>query len=70
MIQLKTIVDVADNNASGVTLAPGTPAQYNSVDSGNLYNWFGFRQAIPTLSMLALGVLALALMGVARNRMT
>lgn len=34
-------VDVRDNNASGgLTLAPGTPGQFQSVDSGNNTNWF------------------------------
>ena len=35
-------VDARDNDASGgATIAPGTPAQYHSVDSGRLINWFG-----------------------------
>jgi len=33
-------VNARDNNASGATIAPGQPAQYNSVDGGNLLNWF------------------------------
>ena len=34
-------VDVRDNNASGgLTLAPGAPGLYQSVDSGNNTNWF------------------------------
>ena len=35
-------VNARDNDASGgATIAPGTPAQYHSVDSGALINWFG-----------------------------
>lgn len=33
-------VNARDNNASGATIAPGQPAQYQSIDGGNLVNWF------------------------------
>lgn len=34
-------VNARDNTASAATIAPGTPAQYHSVDAGGLINWFG-----------------------------
>ena len=34
-------VNARDNTASAATIAPGTPAQYSSVDGGGLVNWFG-----------------------------
>lgn len=58
-------VDVADNNATGTTLAPGTPAATHSVNSGNVYNWFDFLTAIPTLTVPAMVGLALLLGGIA-----
>ena len=33
-------VSARDNNASIARIAPGPPAQFNSVDAGNLANWF------------------------------
>jgi len=40
--QMIGYVNARDNDASGgATIAPGTPAQYHSVDSGGLINWFG-----------------------------
>lgn len=33
-------VDVADNHAVGVSLAPGPVERYDAVDSGNLLRWF------------------------------
>jgi len=33
-------VRARDNNASIAHIAPGLPAQFNSVDGGNLINWF------------------------------
>lgn len=38
----QTIAYVAarDNAATGATIAPGPPASFNSVDGGNLFNWF------------------------------
>jgi hypothetical protein len=33
-------VDARDNKASSAAIAPGTAATYNSVDSGDLTNWF------------------------------
>jgi hypothetical protein len=61
-------VDVADNTAIGATLAPGLPAASHSVNSGNVYNWFDFLTAIPTLTLPALLGLALLLGGVALRR--
>ena len=34
-------VNARDNTASAATIAPGTAAQYHSVDAGGLINWFG-----------------------------
>ena len=62
-------VDVGDNNAlGGQWLAPGLPADFESVDSGNNFNWFlnTYQPVpVPTLSWLALIALVLALMTVA-----
>jgi len=33
-------VDARDNKASGAAIAPGAAASYQSVDGGNLLNWF------------------------------
>ncbi len=33
-------VDARDNKASVARIAPGTPASFNSIDAGNLVNWF------------------------------
>lgn len=33
-------VNARDNNASGATIAPGAASSYNSIDGGNLLNWF------------------------------
>jgi len=59
-------VDVRDNNAlSGQLLAPGFPADYESIDSGDNSNWFLdlFEYVpVPTLSPWALLVLIMVLM--------
>ena len=34
-------VNARDNTASVATIAPGQPSLYNSIDGGNLINWFG-----------------------------
>ncbi len=34
-------VNARDNTAIAAGIAPGTPAQYHSVDAGGLTNWFG-----------------------------
>jgi hypothetical protein len=39
--QIIAYVDARDDRASGATIAPGAPATYQSVDDGNLTNWFG-----------------------------
>src|SRR5689334_15489945 len=38
--QTVSYVNARDNNASAATIAPGAASLYNSVDSGNLLNWF------------------------------
>lgn len=38
--QVIAYVDVKDNHASGQPLAPGTPASFHSIDSGNSNGWF------------------------------
>ncbi|GAX62657.1 hypothetical protein SCALIN_C38_0020 [Candidatus Scalindua japonica] len=38
--QLIDYIDVKDLDATGESLAPGSPGDYNSVDSGNNNNWF------------------------------
>jgi len=62
-------VDVRDNNAlGGQWFASGSPADFESVDSGNNFNWFlntYLPVPVPTLSWLALIALVLALMTVA-----
>lgn len=40
-VQSIDYVSARDNTASVATIAPGTPAQYRSVDAGGLINWFG-----------------------------
>jgi hypothetical protein len=64
--QLVDYVDVADNHATGQLMAPGTPAQYHSIDSGNTDRWFTTLVEIPTLSewgqiVLMCGLLTLGL---------
>ncbi|MFT3790629.1 MAG: tail fiber domain-containing protein [Rudaea sp.] len=62
-------VSARDNQATGATIAPGPAANYQSVDAGNLVNWFaavltpGGSATVPTpmLDPLVLSVLALAL---------
>jgi len=43
-------VNARDNTASAATIAPGTPAQYRSVDAGGLINWFGGAVGVGTAS--------------------
>jgi hypothetical protein len=63
-------VDVKDNNAAipGQYLAPGSPAAFNSVDSGNNFRWFlsgggggGGATPIPAISGPSLVILLLLL---------
>ena len=62
-------VDVQDNNALGGSLiAPGTPALFNSIDSGNNFNWFNLPVPVPALSLPALLLLMMTLLLVARRR--
>jgi hypothetical protein len=64
-----SFIDVKDNNAlSGALIAPGTPASFNSKDSGNNLNWFNTPIPIPTLSIPALILLIMSLLFVARRR--
>lgn len=43
-----TYVDVKDHSASGQYLAPGPPASFNSIDSGNNTRWFNPVSAVDT----------------------
>ncbi len=55
-------VDVADSDASGgAPIAQGTPASFNSVDSGGLVNWFiaAIRSAPVPVNTLPLPLLIL-----------
>lgn len=63
-------VSARDNKAGGATIAPGAASNYQSVDAGNLSNWFaavvtppGGNATVPApmLDRLALLLLALAL---------
>ncbi len=62
-------VDVADNRGTLSVLAPGTPASSNSVNSGNVLNWFDQLPVIPTMSTLGLTLMGLliAAFGLART---
>ncbi len=64
-----SFIDVQDNNAlSGSLIAPGSPASFNSVNSGNNLNWFTLPFAnipIPTLSIPAWLLLVITLLFVA-----
>ena len=66
---LQTIfsVDVQDNDArGGVLIAPGLPSDFNSINSGNVLNWFnltfGPQIPIPTLSLPGILLLVLLLL--------
>jgi hypothetical protein len=61
-------VDVADNTGTGLQLAPGAPSLSNSVNSGNVLNWFDVLLRVPTLSGFSLLLLALGLAAVALQR--
>lgn len=67
-------VDVMDNHGIGQRIAPGRPAAFNSVDSGNSTGWFqnGMAPAdppkpVPTLSRGGLLALLVALLLLARR---
>ncbi len=63
--QRVSYVDVADNNArGGLTLAPGTPASFSSVDSGGNTNWFIeiIQQAVPVDALPVPALLLLAVL--------
>ena len=65
-------VDVKDNSAiPGQWLAPGIPASFESIDSGNNMNWFlnVFEQVpVPTLSWPAVIILTITLIAVVFRR--
>jgi hypothetical protein len=61
-------VDVADNTATSLQLAPGVPSLSNSVNSGNVLNWFDVMLRVPTLSGFGLMFLVLGLAVVAAQR--
>jgi len=63
---------VADNHATAQVIAPGTAAQYQSTQGGNVQQWFvaannngggggGTPTAIPTLGHAALALLSILL---------
>lgn len=65
-------IEVRDiDSTSGQTIAPGRPADFDSVNAGNNRNWFIELVAIPvpTLGALGLGLMALLLLFVARRRL-
>ena len=62
-LQAIDFVDVRDNHAIGLPLAPGPPSDFNSVDSGNTDGWFRSVLEIPTLSTLGRLSLILLLVG-------
>ena len=60
-------IDVADiDSSAGETIAPGPPARFNSVDSGNNTNWFigAIQEIVPvdTLPAPMLAILALLML--------
>lgn len=58
--QLIDYVDVTDNYANGQVIAPGIPADYNSVQGSNVRGWFGvpLQFPVPSLSLFSLILLA------------
>ncbi|MEM1082196.1 MAG: hypothetical protein AAGH65_11500 [Pseudomonadota bacterium] len=71
--QFIEFVDVQDNHAilPGQFLAPGLPANYNAIDSGGNFRWFGLPFAIPALQpgglfLLIITILAFAVVGFRR----
>jgi len=66
-VQIIAYVDARDDRASGAIIAPGAPATHQSVDDGNLTNWFatdltgpgGGDAPIPTPSLSLVAQLAL-----------
>jgi hypothetical protein len=73
-------VTARDNAATGAAIAPGAPAAYNSVDGGNLVNWFlaavgGGGEPVPAPGLgligrllLIVGLLSAACLAVLRRR--
>lgn len=59
-------VDVADNWGMAQVLAPGPASASNSMNSGNVLNWFDVLPIIPTLSALGLVLLAFGMVAVSR----
>ncbi len=66
-------VSARDNRASIAHIAPGPPVQFDSIDGGNLVNWFldpsaaGALVAAPTLGVGGWMLLAALLLGATRN---
>ena len=71
-----TLGTLRDDKASGATIAPGPAASFQSVDGGNLTNWFvnavigngGAPVPAPALDRLAALLLAALLAGLAWRR--
>jgi hypothetical protein len=60
--QLVDWVDVMDNHATGQRMAFGMAEWYNSIDSGNLLNWFQNYFTIPTLSWIGVTTLVIVML--------
>jgi hypothetical protein len=61
--QLIDYVDVTDNYGIWQRIAPGSPADYNSIQGSNVRGWFGtpLQFPVPTLSVFSLILLALSM---------
>jgi hypothetical protein len=60
--QLVDWTDVMDNHAIGQRMAPGPAEWYNSIDSGNLLNWFLTYVTVPTLSSIGVTILVIVML--------
>jgi hypothetical protein len=59
-----------DSNA-GQRIAPGSPADFDSLDAGNNRNWFlGSAVEVPVLGLAGLTMLSLILLSIAQDRLT
>jgi hypothetical protein len=80
--QTVAFVDAADNAATGARIAPGPAATYQSLDAGNLINWFEnpatgdpppggdpVARPVPASGWPAIGLLALALLALSGRRL-
>jgi hypothetical protein len=55
-------VDVMDNHAVEQWMAPGPAERYNSIDSGNLLNWFLNYVTVPALSSTGVTTLVIVML--------